>query len=320
MARGVTAKVKAETQRPEITPVVFYEGEFTSGTVRVWTGAWPISWNGQSWEGLGAFVGLSPITESTGLRADGIVCTLSGVPNGKLQNLSGEFKHSYVATLWLGFLDRADRLVADPTVLYFGKMGVPTIKKGRKTSTISITYEKELLDKRGEPRRYTHEDLQIDHPGDLGHAYVNELQDKTLSSGVGNQVGTGRGPYFCFSGNTKIVTPAGAIALAQHVSGAEVMTKFGPRPATLVAHEFNGAMLDMGGGELVTHDHEIQTGSGFTKEDFTPALDIWNSVASFTGAVYDLVVETEVEEERHFLLANGRVAHNKRREPVNDGS
>jgi hypothetical protein len=108
----VTAAVKAEAKRKEIMPVLFYEGEFVSGFVRVWSGPYPIQWNSQTWQGLGQLCGVTPVSESAGLRADGIVCTVSGVPNNMVQKALNECRHSKRGTLWLGFLDRNRNLIA----------------------------------------------------------------------------------------------------------------------------------------------------------------------------------------------------------------
>jgi hypothetical protein len=315
VSRGITAAVKAEARRKEIMPVLFYQGEFVSGFVRVWSGPYPIQWNSQTWQGLGQLCGVTPVSESTGLRADGIVCTVSGVPNNLVQKALNECRHSKRGTLWLGFLDRNRNLVANPTVFYYGKMDVTTVKKGRKTSTIGIGYEKELLNKNPEPRRVTHEDQQIDYPGDLGMQYVNDLQDKTLSDGNGSGVNSGYGTGGCFSGNTRILIPGGAIAIEEHRSGELVLTDFGPRAADLVSHaDYRGTVLDMGRGELVTLDHEMRIGPGYGPEHFTAAERIFDPSCAlpFVGTVYTLHVRTEVEDERHFLLENGHTAHNKR--------
>jgi hypothetical protein len=315
MARGITAAVKAEVSRKEIIPVMFYEGEFLSGPVRVWSGPYAIAWNGNTWAGLGKLCSVTPVTESAGLRADGIVCTVSGVPNDLVQKALNECRHSHHGTLWLGFLDRNRKLVADPTVFYYGKMDVPTVKKGRKTSSIGFGYEKELLAKNPEPRRNTHEDQQIDYPGDLGFQYVNDLQDKTLSTGSGASGVSGYGTGGCFSGNTRILLPGRAIEISAHRSGDLVLTDFGPRPADLVIHaDYHGTMLDMGRGELVTLDHEMRIGPGYRDEHFVPAERIFDPSCAlpYVGTVYTLHVRTEVDEERHFLLENGHTAHNKR--------
>jgi hypothetical protein len=127
--------------------------------------------------------------------------------------------------------------------------------------------------------------------------------------GGGGSGGTGSGS--CFSPNVKVKTPTGDVAIGSFVSGAYVLTHFGPRPATLVEHAYNGPMLDMGGGELVTPDHLIRTGAGFEWMDFSPASDIWNSQVSYDGTVYTLHVSTDRTDEHHFRLANGSIAHNK---------
>jgi hypothetical protein len=46
------------------------------------------------------------------------------------------------------------------------------------TATVSISYEGRLIDlERPRARRYTHDDQQIDFPGDRGFEYVPTLQE-----------------------------------------------------------------------------------------------------------------------------------------------
>lgn len=178
--------MQAEVAKKVIRPVVFYEGEFPSGTIYLWSGTRPVKWDGKTWTGLGQLVGVSPVTESAGGRADGLICTLSGIPNSLLTKALDEVRHADKGTLWFGTLDANGVVVVDPTRMFVGRADVAVVKKGRKTSTIAVTYETRAIDRRSRERRFTHEDQQIDYAGDLGFAYVNALQDKNLSTGTGS--------------------------------------------------------------------------------------------------------------------------------------
>jgi hypothetical protein len=129
--------------------------------------------------------------------------------------------------------------------------------------------------------------------------------------GAGDPTGPTGGIGSCFSGNTRVMTLAGAVRLDRFINGDLVFGHFGLRPAHIVKHEHDGPMLDMGAGELVTKDHRMRTGQGFAPADFSPAEQVFAGEVHFTGEVFDLVVETEIDEERHYILANGHTAHNK---------
>lgn len=131
------------------------------------------------------------------------------------------------------------------------------------------------------------------------------------TGGGGGDSGSGDIGEACFSPNAKVKTAKGDVSIGEFRSGDYVLTHFGPRPATLIEHEYSGPMLDMGGGELVTPDHLIRTGVGFEWMDFSPASDIWTSRVNYSGKVYTLHVTTHRSDEQHFKLANGHIAHNK---------
>jgi hypothetical protein len=193
MPRGLTADMLAQTAKKVVRPAVFYQGEFVSGTVYLWSGVGPKVWNGHTWLGAGKLAGLSGISESGGMNADGLVCTLSGIPNDLLTKALSELRHSKKGTLWFAYLDAGDAVIPDPYQLFSGVVDAAVVRRGRKTSTIAITYENRSIDGRARSRRYTNEDQQIDFPGDTGLRYINDLQDKTLDPGVGTGAGVGFG-------------------------------------------------------------------------------------------------------------------------------
>lgn len=75
-------------------------------------------------------------------------------------------------------------LVADPVLMFGGRLDVPEVMDGADTCTLRITYESRLIDLMT-PRelRYTHETQQLLFPGDLAFEYVTSIQDKELRWG-----------------------------------------------------------------------------------------------------------------------------------------
>ena len=85
-----------------------------------------------------------------------------------------------------------------------------------------------------------------------------------------------------------------------------IETEFGSRSARKHTRRYAGWMHDMGDGELVTPEHLIKVTSGF----FDAARTIWAERVWFEGDVHTLETITDVDSERHFILGNGRTAHN----------
>jgi len=161
-----------------LRPAFFAQLHFLSGDVFVWSGTGTINWNGNDWLGLGTLGQISTIEESSDIKANNLTLTLSGIPSDALAQAMGETRQGNPVTIWFGCLGDNNNVLADPIKSFAGRMDVPLIEEGSQTSTISITVESILVDlQRSRLRNYTHEDQQIDFPGDLGFEYVPGLQD-----------------------------------------------------------------------------------------------------------------------------------------------
>jgi hypothetical protein len=174
--------MQAEVQAPSLRPVLFYEGEFANGTLRLWSGIGTKSWNGQSWIGAGNLLGISEISETAEVRAVAFTCSLSGNVGPLIAIALAEARVGKPGKVWLGTLDASGAVTADPYLAFEGRLDVPHIEDaGAGGCTISMRYESHLADlQRARERRWTHEDQQIDYPGDRGFEYVESLVDQVL--------------------------------------------------------------------------------------------------------------------------------------------
>lgn len=185
MARDLTSGMSTQVAAATSEPILLFEGVFASGTVRFWTGIGNLSWNGQTWTGSGDLIGLSPMTETVEVRANGLTVSLPGIPSTLVSLILGDARSGRAGTVYLAFLSGGS-IVADPTPAWIGRLDVPTIEDAGDTSTISISYESELIDlERTRERRYTPEDQAIEYPGDLGFDFVASLQDAEITWGRG---------------------------------------------------------------------------------------------------------------------------------------
>lgn len=154
---------------------------------------------------------------------------------------------------------------------------------------------------------------------------------RIITSSGGGGSGSGGGGGACFSGNTRVRTPRWfyrtALAFHDLPDRVRISTVFGPRWARVIRRQYTGWMHDMGNGELVTPPHRILRQdemidaasllvvatkcAAFFDAEWLPASDIWpERVWVENVTVFTLEIETERDEERHFILGNGRVAHN----------
>lgn len=184
MTRTMTPAVEAALQAQMLRPALFMEAEFPSGFVRVWTGVGDVVWNAQTWLGAGALLSVSAIEETTQVVASGVTVSLSGVPVGLVSAAIADARQGMPGRIWVGMLDAAGAIIADPVQAFAGRLDVPTISDGAEVCTISITYESRLINlTRAREWRYTAQSQRAIYPDDAGFDYVAGLQDKEVTWG-----------------------------------------------------------------------------------------------------------------------------------------
>lgn len=193
MARDLPAALAAGIVAATVSPAILFEGEFDTDTLRVWSGIGDLSWNGYTWTGVGYLGGISDIEETDEIKAAGVTVTLSGVPSELLSLALANLRQNKPGRLYLALRDGdTGALLADPYLAFEGRLDVGEIDEGAQSATIAIKYENRLIDlERARERRYTHEDQQLDYPGDRGFEFVPSLQDAQISWGVNSSPPTG---------------------------------------------------------------------------------------------------------------------------------
>ena len=218
MARNISSQLQTAASASVVFPIIFVEAEFDSSTVRMWSGIGDLSWNGVTWTGGGSLLGVSSIEESTEVKAVGTRVSLSGIPSEMLSLALQEDYQGRNLKVYLGAftdentfilqqdgsvllkedggkliaVDEQD-IIAEPIVIFSGRMDVMTINEGGDTSTIEVTVENRLIDfERTRERRYTSEDQKIDYPAiydefgtlvqeaDKGFEFVSSIQDTEI--------------------------------------------------------------------------------------------------------------------------------------------
>ena len=186
MSRDLTVAFATALADQSLRPVIFFEGQFATGWVRIWSGLGSVTWNGQTWSGAGSLLGLGGIDETGEVVAGGTAVSLSGVPLDLVQMAIEEARQGLPGRIWLGLLAENGSIIADPVQVFSGRLDVPEIKDDAESCTITISYESRLIDL-GVARswRYTHESQQVLHPGDRGFEHVTAIQDREITWGRG---------------------------------------------------------------------------------------------------------------------------------------
>jgi hypothetical protein len=149
-----------------------------------------------------------------------------------------------------------------------------------------------------------------------GRIFFGSITTTAPGSQVGGPAaGAGGGRFrFCFSGNVRIQTVDGWKRFDELPERFEILNCTGRHWATATIAENADDMLDMGSGELVTLNHRVYDVTASKGEEWVPARRRFPDAPLVPGGVprtvYNLSVESDREEDRHFLLENGVIAHN----------
>lgn len=184
MARALTAAMLAEMAAGTLRPLFFYQGEFSGGTVRLFTGYGTLVWNGETWTGDETMMRFSAVSEAGDLGAVNFTVGLNGQVSSLLSLALSEVRRGKTGSVWLGLVNSSNTLIADPFLCFRGRADKPVIDPNPAEAMVAVAYESRLIDfSRRRERRYTDEDQKIDYPADRGFEYVVSLQDTVIRFG-----------------------------------------------------------------------------------------------------------------------------------------
>ncbi|MFC0280313.1 hypothetical protein ACFOHK_08170 [Falsigemmobacter intermedius] len=184
MSRDMQPANVEAIKRNEVHIIGFFEGEFASGRIRLWSGYGDYHWRGEAWTGAGHLIAISEIEETNGVVASGVTVSLSGISQDMIATAINEARQGMPGRIWIGFCSADWQLLADPELVFSGLLDVPQISEDGTTATVSISYESQLIDlQRPREWRYTHESQQQIHPGDRAFEFVTSIQEIDLKWG-----------------------------------------------------------------------------------------------------------------------------------------
>lgn len=135
---------------------------------------------GEEWIGLGNLGSIEAVQEGASLQMYGCGLTLTGIPPEYISLALDEDYQGRACTIWLAPLSTDYQILADPAIVFRGRMDTMDIELGE-TATITVTAESRLADwERPRVRRYNDEDQQSVHPGDRGMEFVQQMVSREL--------------------------------------------------------------------------------------------------------------------------------------------
>ena len=165
MARSLTSVIRDQIISDSVELAFLAKFRFDSGDQNVWTGIGDLTFNGDTYQGIGNLGSVSSYKETQSLKAEGVSFGLSGNIASNLSTALSEEFQNRICTLWLGFFDDtvSPGLLNDPTIIFQGRMDNMNINHGSETSIVEISAENILISlEHAVNRRYTPDDHNID--------------------------------------------------------------------------------------------------------------------------------------------------------------
>lgn len=181
MSRDLDVDVKAASRAAVKTIAVLMEADFDSAPLRYFSGTGTLTVDGADYVGSGKILQVDPAMETSAIQATNATIRLSGVQEADIAISLQEPYQGRACRLKLAFLDDSMALIGQPVQVFGGRMDVMTFDDDPANPMITMTAESDLIRMSiARNRTRTHEDQQIDFPGDKGLEFVASLQNKTV--------------------------------------------------------------------------------------------------------------------------------------------
>lgn len=198
MARSLESAMSTAVVADLVRPIFLCQLAFPSGNVNLWSGIGDLTVDSVDYVGAGTLLGVSDISESSDVQANGVRVSLSGISSSMITKARDEDYQGRELKILLGAMDSSNSVIADPIVVFSGFMDTMMINDAGESAVISVTAENRLIEfEKTRVRRYTAEDQKIDYPNDKGLEFVAEMAEKEIIWGrnvVGSGGGNGPGP------------------------------------------------------------------------------------------------------------------------------
>lgn len=181
MARTLTESFKTASVAGLVRAAILSEFSFDEGTLRFWAGVGDLIWNGNVFHGSGVLLNVSPPEEIQSLESTSCVWELSGIPESVVAAALTSDYSGRPCRFWLALFDGDWQIINDPVPMFSGTMDVMPILDDPNKPIIRLSAENDLNKlTRPRERRWTHEEQQIDYPGDLFFEFVSQMQDREI--------------------------------------------------------------------------------------------------------------------------------------------
>lgn len=181
MARDITTALRDAFLASNVRPFLLFEAEFDADPLYAWSGIGTLTIDGTDYVGTGKFLRAELGEETTDIEARPATVALSGVAQDDIQVALAEEYSGRRARILLGGFDADWAVISDPVPVFSGLMSTMAISGDTVSPTIVMTADGFMIRLQdANERRYTHEDQQIDHAGDMFFSLLNDQDKKIL--------------------------------------------------------------------------------------------------------------------------------------------
>lgn len=155
------------------------EFSFDTGDVRLWSGYTDLQIDGDTYLGTHGLLGITSVSESGGISAEGIMITISGLDSTLLSQALNENYQFRPLTVHIGSIS-SDGTVQS-YILFRGRMSSAAITDNANKMTIVISGESRLVDlERTRSSLYTDQQQRDIKSGDAFFDQIVNIQDREI--------------------------------------------------------------------------------------------------------------------------------------------
>jgi hypothetical protein len=174
MARSLTTAVKNQLASDKLNPIILIYLNINGGQ-RFTDHYKDITYDSNTYSSSSLFLGLSEISESSEVAVDNITIAFSGADQAIISLILNNPYMEKEAEIYRGFLDSSQALIADPFLLFKGRIESFNIDEDINSSQLVMNIASHWSDfERIQGRKTNTNSQQLYFAGDLGFEYASQ--------------------------------------------------------------------------------------------------------------------------------------------------
>ncbi len=177
MTRSFSAGAQSALNLSNVSLIVFVQVDFVAGSTRVCSAPFDVTWNSQTWTGLGSLLSIGALEETTEIAAVGLSIKLSGVNDALLAAAYNAQYQGRLVQVWVAPLTDA-LAFTDVRLIWVGYADTMRIDDSEVSITLDAEHALARL-ARAPGGTYNDADQQSRYAADKGLEYVAALEKDT---------------------------------------------------------------------------------------------------------------------------------------------